>query len=148
MSAAVIIGILVERVATSSSAIQPLQWAVILIAFLAGLPTTVIDVYNTQDISPHGEPPYWTMMIAPDERQAFDWIRANTRIDATVQIDPLIRQAGAKDDNWAYIPGFAGRRLAYGLPISMVPIAKYEQASAEIQKLFEETPLEIGRAHV
>ena len=141
MSAAVIIGILVERVATTPSALQPVQWAVILIAFLAGLPTTVIDVYNTQDISPHGEPPYWTMMIAPDERQAFDWIRANTRIDATVQIDPLIRQAGAKDDNWAYVPGFAGRRLAYGLPISMVPIAKYEQASAEIQKLFDESPL-------
>mgnify|MGYP003345343267 CR=1 FL=1 len=67
--------------------------------------------------------------------------QVRARIDATVQIDPLIRQAGAKDDNWAYIPGFAGRRLAYGLPISMVPIAKYEQASAEVQKLFEEPPL-------
>ena len=34
-----------------------------------GLPTTIIDVYNTQDISEHGEPPYWTMMLRPDELQ-------------------------------------------------------------------------------
>lgn len=141
MSAAVIIGILLERVAETPSAMQPLQWAVIIVAFLAGLPTTIIDVYNTQDISEHGEPPYWTMMLKPDELQAFDWIGKHTRVDATMQVDPLIRQAGAKDDNWAYIPAFAGRRMAYGLPISMVPIGKYEQASAEIQKLFDESPL-------
>ena len=99
---------------------------------------SIIDVYNTQDISEHGEPPYWTMMLRPDELQAFAWINKNTRPDAIFQVDPIVRQAGAKFDNWAYLPAFAERRMAYGLPISMVPLAKYEQASSEIQKLFEE----------
>ncbi len=138
MSAAVIIGILAEHIAASTSAAQPVQLALVVLAFAGGLPTTLIDVYNTQDISEHGEPPYWTMMLRPDELQAFAWINTHTRADAIFQVDPIVRQAGSKFDNWAYLPAFAERRMAYGLPISMVPLAKYEQASAEIQKLFDE----------
>lgn len=141
MAAAVVAGILVEHIAASTSAVQPLQWALFAIALLAGLPTTLIDIYNTQDVSEHGEPPYWTMMLRPDELQAFDWIDKNTRADALFQVDPIVRQAGAKFDNWAYLPAFAERRMAYGLPISMVPLAKYEQASSDIQKLFDEDSL-------
>jgi hypothetical protein len=141
MAAAVVVGILLERIATSTSIAQPLQMAGVVIALLIGLPTTIIDVYNTQDISEHGEPPYWTMMLRPDELQVFDWIKHNTRADAIVQVDPIARQAGAKFDNWAYLPAFAERRMSVGLPISMVPLAKYENGSKEIQKLFEESPL-------
>jgi hypothetical protein len=141
MAATVIVGILLERIATSKAATQPLQLAGVVIALLIGLPTTIIDVYNTQDISEHGEPPYWTMMLRPDELQVFDWIKNNTRAEAIVQVDPIARQAGSKFDNWAYVPAFAERRMSIGLPISMVPLAKYENGSREIQKLYDESPL-------
>jgi hypothetical protein len=137
MAAAVVIGVLLERIASSSSAAQPLQLAVVVIAFAAGLPTTISDVYNTQDISEHGEPPYWTLMLRADERQAFDWIKSNTRPDAVFQVDPMIRAL----DGWAYLPAFAERRMAIGFPISMIPLAKYQQGSEEIVKMFDESPL-------
>ena len=137
MAAAVVIGVLLERIAASSSAAQPVQLAIIVIAFAAGLPTTIIDVYNTQDISEHGEAPYWTLILRPDERQAFDWVKANTRPDAIFQVDPMIRAL----DGWAYLPAFAERRMAIGFPISMIPLAKYQQGSEEIVKMFDESPL-------
>jgi len=137
MSSAVVIGVLLERVHARPSAWQPLQWAAITIALLAGLPTTIIDIYNTQDISEHGEAPYFTLILRPDELQAFDWIENNTRPDALFQVDPIIRAA----DGWAYLPAFAERRMAIGLPISMVPLAKYEKGSEAINLIFDESPL-------
>jgi hypothetical protein len=137
MSAAVVIGVLLEYVHARPSAWQPLQWAAIVVALLAGLPTTIIDIYNTQDITEHGEAPYWTMMLRPDELQAFDWIQKNTPPDATFQVDPIVRFV----DGWAYLPAFAERRMAIGLPISMVPLAKYQQGSEAINLIFDETPL-------
>ena len=137
MSAAVVIGVLLEYVYARPSTWQPLQWAAIAIALLAGLPTTIIDIYNTQDISEHGEAPYFTMMMRPDELQAFDWIQKNTRPDSLFQVDPIVRAV----DSWAYLPAFAERRMAIGLPISMVPLAKYQQGSEAINLIFEEPPL-------
>jgi hypothetical protein len=137
MSAAVVIGVLLERIQARPSTWQPLQLGVVIVALLAGLPTTMIDVYNTQDISEHGEAPYWTLVLRPDELQAFDWIKHNTAPDATIQVDPMIRAA----DGWAYVPAFAERRMAVGFPISMVPLAKYEQGSNTMNAMFEETPL-------
>jgi hypothetical protein len=148
MAAAVVIGVLVESIAASASTWQPLQIAALVTAFAAGLPTTIIDIYNTQDISEHGNAPYFTLLLRPDELQAFDWIKKNTRADATFQVDPLIRA----DDGWAYLPAFAERRMAIGFPISMIPLAKYQQGSSEITKLFDESPLaayeRAVRAHV
>jgi hypothetical protein len=137
IAAAVVIGMLLEQLAASKSAAQPLQWAAVIVLFLAGLPTTLIDVYNTQDISEHGEPPYWTLMLRADELQAFDWIKKNTRPEAVFQVDPIVRQ----NDGWAYLPAFAARRMAVGFPISMVPLAKYQDGSAEINRMFDESPL-------
>jgi hypothetical protein len=118
---------------------QPLQLGVLVIAFLAGLPTTLIDIYNTQDITNHNMAPsaHWTLVLSPDELQAFDWIQKNTRPEALFQVDPLARDS----ETWAYLPAFAERRMAIGLPISMVPLAKYQQGSEAIRQLFEETPL-------
>ena len=148
MAAAVVTGVLLERIAASSAATQPLQLAIVIMAFAAGLPTTIIDIYNTQDISEHGEPPYWTMMLRPDELQAFDWIKHNTRPDATFQVDPIIRAL----DGWAYLPAFAERRMAIGFPISMIPLEKYENGSKAITAMFDESPLaayeRAVRAHV
>jgi hypothetical protein len=148
MAAAVVVGVLVEHISTSASGSQPLQIAALVIAFAAGLPTTIIDIYNTQDISEHGNAPYFTLILRPDELQAFDWIKKNTRADAIFQVDPMIRA----DDGWAYLPAFAERRMSIGFPISMIPLAKYQQGSAEITKLFDESPLaayeRAVRAHV
>ena len=73
----------------------------------------------------------------PDELQAFDWIKKNTRPEAVFQVDPLVRQ----NDGWAYLPAFAARRMAVGFPISMVPLAKYQDGSTEINRMFDESPL-------
>ncbi len=139
MAAAVVIGVLLEKIAASASAMQPVQWAVLSVAFLAGLPTTIIDIYNTQDITNHNQAPgfRWTLMLRPDELQAFDWIDKNTRADALFQVDPMARDS----ETWAYLPAFAQRRMAIGLPISMVPLAKYQQGSEAIRKMFDESPL-------
>lgn len=137
MAAAVIVGRLLTWLASSQSAMQPLHMVGLVVALFAGLPTTVIDIYNTQDISEHGEAPYWTMMLRPDELRAFEWIKANTPDAAVFQVDPLARAT----DSWAYLPAFAERRMAVGLPISMVPLAKYEQGSANINSIFSEPPL-------
>jgi hypothetical protein len=139
MSAAVVIAILLERTSATADATQPLLLAGIAIAFLAGLPTTIIDIYNTQDITNHSQAPgfRWTLMLRPDELQAFDWIEKNTKPDALFQVDPLARDS----ETWAYLPAFAERRMAIGLPISMVPLAKYQEGSAAIRQMFEEPPL-------
>ena len=139
MSMAVVTGVLLEYLVKSTSAAQPLQLAAFAIAFLAGLPTTIIDVYNTQDITNFTDAPAgkMTLLLRPDELQVFDWIEHNTPPDARVQVDPVVRD----QETWAYLPAFAERRMAIGLPISMVPLAKYRDGSAEIQKMFDESPL-------
>ena len=118
---------------------QPVQWALLSVAFLAGLPTTIIDIYNTQDITNHNQAPgfRWTLMLRPDELQAFDWIDKNTRADALFQVDPMARDS----ETWAYLPAFAERRMAIGLPISMVPLAKYKDGSEAIRAIFDDAPL-------
>ena len=133
------IGVLLERLSASTSAAQPVQWAVMVVAFLAGLPTTVIDIYNTQDITNHNQAPgfHWTLLLRPDELEAFDWIGKHTTPDALFQVDPMARDS----ETWAYLPAFAERRMAIGLPISMVPLAKYQQGSEAIRHMFEEPPL-------
>ena len=139
MSAAVVIGVLVEHLAASKSAAQPFQLALLAVAFLGGLPTTIIDIYNTQDITNFTDAPAgkMTLLLRPDELQAFDWIRHNTNPDARFQVDPIARG----QETWAYLPAFAERRMSIGLPISMVPLAKYQQGSAAIAQLFQEEPL-------
>ena len=107
--------------------------ALFVVLGLSAVPTFAIDLYNTQDIDNReqgmGFP--WTLVLDRDELEALAWIRTLTPPDAVVQIDPFPR-GGA----WAYIPAFAERRMAGGLPISMVPLEKYEAASREVQTVF------------
>lgn len=139
ISMAVVVAVLLERINGSSPATQPIQWALVVIALVAGLPTTIIDIYNTQDITNHNQAPgfHWTLVLRPDEREAFDWIQRHTRPDALFQVDALARDS----ETWAYLPAFAERRMAIGLPISMVPLAKYQQGSEAIRAMFDESPL-------
>jgi hypothetical protein len=104
---------------------------------LAALPTVLIDLYNTQDIGNRDEGPgfRWTVVLTPDEVKALDWIKQWTPPTARVQVEPYVRGR----DTWAYIPAFAERRMSAGLPISMIPLAKYESASQRIRRLYRST---------
>ena len=139
MSAAVLIGALFNALPNLSGGMRRNAFVAIAIVFLAGLPTSAIDIYNTQDITNHGEMPagHWTLRLHPDDLQIFDWLRNNTDPKAIVQVDPVPRDP----EHWAYLPAFAERRMAAGIPISMVPLAKYQEASNEIRRLFDEEPL-------
>src|SRR5207247_10174419 len=98
-----------------------------IVVALAAVPTVIIDLYHTQDICNRAEVPgfRWTVLLSPDEVKALDWIKQSTPKDARVQIEPDVRGR----DTWAYMPAFAERRMAAGLPIGMIPLAKYEKAS-------------------
>jgi hypothetical protein len=150
MAAAVLIGTLFNSLQHTHGNVRRVAFAALVIVFLAGLPTTAIDVYNTQDITNHSEMPagHWTLRLHPDDLQIFDWIRHNTDPKAIFQIDPLPRDP----EHWAYLPAFAERRMAAGIPISMIPLAKYRQASEQIRLIYDEQPLlayeRAFRAHV
>ena len=105
--------------------------ALILIA----LPTTIIDIYNTQDIYNWAQGPgfFWTLILSHEDQELFAWVKANTLPCAVFQIDPVQRGV----EGWAYLPAFAERRMGVGLPISMVPLRKYEQGSARASWIFE-----------
>ena len=104
---------------------------------LMALPTFAIDFYNTQDITNRNpDDPYtWTLVVGQDELAAYSWIRTTTPRDALVQIEPHVREGR----RWADIPAFAERRMSAGLPISMVPLQRYEEASSQVLELYRET---------
>jgi hypothetical protein len=94
---------------------------------------TVIDLYNTQDTDNQTQGPgfKWTEIVTPDEIQALEWLKTYTPSDALIQVDP-VRESGT----WAYMPGFGERRMSAGMPISMIPIKKYQEASERVRQVF------------
>jgi hypothetical protein len=104
------------------------------VVLLAGLPTTVIDVYNAQDVHNLGEGPgfAWTVRISRGEREALDWIKAFTARDAIVQMEPTER----KRETWTLIPSFAERRMSAGLPISLLESPVYLQRSQRVREIY------------
>ena len=104
---------------------------------LAGLPTVVIDVYNNQDVWNRARGPAfrWTVLLSPGELEGLEWIKRGTFKTARVQAEPVVRGR----DTWAFIPAFAERRMAAGLPLSMIPLAKYEAANERIKRLYQST---------
>jgi hypothetical protein len=139
MAATVVIAILFERLATVPGRFRPAAWAAVSALGLMGLPTTVIDIYNTQDITNFNEAAAgrWTLRLTPDDLQVFDWLKQNTDPHAIVQVDPVPRDPAS----WAYLPAFGERRMAAGLPISMIPLKKYQDASHAIRGIYHEPPL-------
>ena len=139
MAATVLAAIVFERAAGPPTPARVAAWVAIAIVGLAGLPTTVIDVYNTQDLSNRSQAPgfRWTLVLTPDDRQIFDWIRHNTDPEAIFQVDPLVRDT----ETWAYLPAFAERRMSAGLPISMVPLRKYQEGSERVRTIYDEPAL-------
>jgi hypothetical protein len=104
---------------------------------VAGVPTVAIDVYNNQDVwNRQRGPAYrWTVLLTPGELEGLEWIKNGTFKSARVQVEPVVRDR----DTWAYIPAFAERRMASGFPLSMIPLAKYEKAIAEIKTIYQST---------
>jgi hypothetical protein len=108
--------------------------AVVVVLFGVGLPTTVIDAYNAQDIRNLGPGPgfRWTIVTTPEQQEAFAWIRARTRAGAIVQSDPIVRAR----ETWTQIPTFAQRRMAAGLPISLINTDVYEARSLRVHEMY------------
>jgi hypothetical protein len=118
--------------------------AVVVLLAVAAAPTFVIDLYNTQDITNRAQAPgfRWTLVLEPDEVEALTWLRQSTPPAAVVQVEPYTRDA----ETWAYLPAFAERRMAAGLPISMIPLEKYEAASARVRSIYAEQNCEAAYA--
>jgi len=101
---------------------------------IVGLPTTLVDTYNAQDIANRREGPgfRWTLWVTRSQQDAFEWIRTNTRPTELVQMEPIVRGR----EHWTLIPSFAGRRMAAGQPISLLPSPEYRARSEQVQELF------------
>ena len=108
----------------------PLAAAMALL-ILPAIPTVAIDVYNAQDITNRNPGPNfpWTLIISPAERDALNWLKRATPPDTRVQFEPNARGNG----HWAFIPAFAERRMAAGLPVAMIPFRKFQEASDSVR---------------
>ncbi|TAK17895.1 MAG: hypothetical protein EPO35_02215 [Acidobacteria bacterium] len=107
----------------------------IVLLFAAGLPTTVIDAYNAQDITNRDVSPggfRWTVVVRPPQLRAAAWIRKSTPADAIVQMSPIPRAR----ETWTFIPTFAARRMAAGLPISLLRKPLYDERSARVEQMY------------
>ena len=118
----------------TAARLRPAALAAPVALFAAGLPTTAIDVYNAQDIwnSRMGAGFRWTVVVTRDQRLAFDWIRQTTPPDAIVQMEPNVRGR----ETWTNIPTFAARRMAAGLPISLLRKPLYTERSDRVRRLY------------
>jgi hypothetical protein len=105
-----------------------------LAALIMGFPTLLIDTYNAQDITNLAAGPGfpWTEVLDVAHLQALDWVRRNTPPDATVQLDPIARGR----TTWSIIPSFAHRRMAAGLPPTLVDEPEYHERSERVRTMF------------
>ena len=101
---------------------------------LSGLPTTVIDAYDAQDVANTSMGPgfHWTLSLSPAQQDGLSWIRMHTPPDAIVQAEPTVRGREA----WSVIPSFAGRRMAAGLPISLMHVPAYDTRSRAVKEIY------------
>jgi hypothetical protein len=107
----------------------------VALLLLVGLPTTLIDLFNAQDVENQAVGPgfRWTVAITREQREALAWVRATTRRNAVVQMEPTVRGR----ETWTLIPSFAERRMSAGLPISLLASDEYETRSLIVRTLYE-----------
>jgi len=110
--------------------------AIVLVLVVIGLPTTIIDSYNAQDITNTRMGPgfRWTITLTPGEQEAYRWIRTQTARDAIVQMDPVAHGR----ETWSQLPTFAERRMAAGRPISLMDIPDYAERSRRAHTMYAE----------
>ena len=103
-------------------------------AFCLGVPTTIIDTHNAQDVQNTQMGPgfRWTVVLTPETQAALDWIKRNTPVEAVVQMSIAPRGR----ETWTLIPSFAERRMAAGQPISLLWIPEYAERSAQADAIF------------
>ena len=121
--------------ARTFDSLRPRSAAILAAVVLAvGLPTTAIDAWNAQDIGNRRPGPgfRWTLWTTAPQREAFLWLREHTDQKAIVQMEPIVRAR----EHWTLIPSFAGRRMAAGLPISLLPLPEYQERSETVRNLF------------
>lgn len=113
------------------------------VVFLAGAPTVIADTRNAADIGNLKPGPGfpWTLTVTPGQQQALLWVRRQTPRRAVVQMDVIARGRA----HWSFIPTFAGRRMATGFPISLLPRPIYGERAAEVRSIFGMT--DPDRAH-
>jgi hypothetical protein len=112
------------------------RWSVAVVAIVVAavaLPTTIIDIYNAQDVANRAMGPgfRWTVVLTRPELDGLDWIKRNTQRTARVQVDAYARERDAY-----YMTAFGERRMAGGLPTGMIPVAKYHKVSDQIKSLY------------
>jgi hypothetical protein len=113
------------------------RWAnagLLVLLFVAGLPTTVIDVWNAQDTANRRMGPgfRWTIDITPAQQAAFVWIRRGTPPNAVVQMEITSRGR----ETWSLIPSFAERRMAAGQPIALLMDEENRGRVARVTQLY------------
>ena len=113
-----------------------------LLLIVIGLPTTVIDSYNAQDIGNRRMGPgfRWTITLTPGEQEAYRWIRTQTARDAIVQMDPIAHGR----ETWSQLPTFAERRMAAARPISLMDIPDYAERSRKAHNIYAERRADIA----
>ena len=122
--------ILLTETGRAPAAVRGGVWLVVAALALAALPTVAMDVINAQDITNTGPGPGfpWTLVLSRSEVEALDWLKSHTPPDVIVQPN-VAERANA---SWGYITAFGERRMAGGLPIAMIPLRPYEEATARI----------------
>ena len=101
----------------------------------AGLPTTLIDAYNTQDVTNFRIAPgdfHWTVSVTGPEREALGWIRTHTPPNAVVQAEPIVRGR----ETWSLIPSWAERRMATGNALPLLPVPDYDVKNAQVRDIY------------
>jgi hypothetical protein len=133
-----LIGFAWQELMSAGPATRRIALAVALLLAAAAAPMTIIDLYNSQDTDFRERGPgfRWTEIVSPDELQALDWIRTYTPQDALVQPDPIRGGDKGESGTWAYMPAFGERRMTAGMPISMIPLRKYQEASGRVAEVF------------
>jgi hypothetical protein len=121
-------------VAANAGARRMIAPAIVLLALTCGAPTTIIDEYNAQDTTNLAMGPGfpWTIVVTPQQQQAYAWIRQNTAPNSVVQMDARARERST----WSNIPSFAERRMAGGLPISLLNVPEYAERSDRIRAMY------------
>ena len=110
---------------------------VALLALIVGLPTTLVDVYNAQDITNRSEGPgfRWTEVLDVEHQDALRWMKRATRPTDVIQLDPTARGS----TTWTIIPSFGERRMAASLPRTLVDVPEYHERSAKVRDMFATT---------
>jgi hypothetical protein len=137
----------------STSGYTNLARLVAAVVIVVGLPTTVIDAYNTQDVTNRhlwrdaerargANVPFdpmneyrWTLVITPEEWEGLTWIRTNTPTSAVVQAEPVVRGR----ETWSLIPTFAERRMASGNALPLLGRPTYEQRNRLVKGIYAGT---------